>query len=89
MTIPATEQIRLLTHQQVQEAIAAKPDASSDFCAEYQKECNPEEFIRKLRKVIDRPHGDDSACDDPVMMAVEGAVYRALEGAAQALNIDF
>ena len=43
----------------------ANPGPLPETCEEYAADCNPTDKINEIRGIIDRPHGDDSPCEDP------------------------
>ena len=44
-------------------------------------------MIDQLMLVMDRPHGDDGACEDLAVNALDGIIFQAVAGACAALGI--
>ena len=64
------------------------PGEEEHPCSGYHTDsCNPENKIIEIRGIIDRPHGDDSMCENPVWTAVDAVLNQALNGIEEALGM--
>ena len=78
--------IQELSRELVEQAMKTRQREGRGACGE-STGCSAREFVRRVMEVADRPHGDDGGCEDPVMDALNGLIYRTMSGAAQALGI--
>ena len=64
------------------------PDEKSETCAQYEDNCDAGKRLQSIREMLDRPHGDDSPCEDPVWEAIDGILNHVMNGMEEALGLE-
>ena len=79
---------RMEMEQALERADGENPEDDPGNPCENDPELEPENLLRNIMWVIDHPHGDDGACENPAVNALDGVVIHALLGIADALGVE-
>lgn len=65
----------------------ATPQPPPETCEDYPAECDVISKLEQIRAVLERPHGDDSPCEDIVWTTADAIINAALTGLEQAAGV--
>ena len=82
-TIKEYAKERLLTALQEAKSVPCTPP---ETCEEYTEHCRPTDKVDEIRGIIDRPHNDDSPCENPVWEAIDDVINTVISGFEEAIN---
>ena len=81
--------LREYARERLQQAMLqtnASTDPLPETCQEYDHECVPTDKLNELRGIIDRPHRDDSPCENPIWEAIDDVLNAVITGFEQAIE---